>query len=40
MNPLVVNAGVKIAAGSVLIGAGIVLQNKGLETLGQKVLGK
>jgi len=40
MNPVVVNATVKIATGAVLIGAGTVLQNKGLTTLGQKVLGK
>jgi len=33
------NAIVKIALGTLLIGAGVALQNKGLTTLGKKVLG-
>jgi len=40
MDKTLVNGAVKIATGAVLIGAGTVLQNKGLTTLGQKVLGK
>ena len=35
-----VNGAVKVAVGTTMIGAGVVLQSKGLATLGKKMLGK
>ena len=40
MNSVLINGAIKILFGTILIGAGVVLQKKGLATLGMKVLGK
>ena len=40
MNPVIVNGVVKVAVGMALIGAGVVVRNDGLKTLGAKILGK